>query len=652
MNSLKARFHHFKDSRIFLWVIGLGSLIWLLLRSGANPRRLAYPCQRAALFNSLTFLGFPTGVVISSKLYRRLKRKFSLGAVLLFLIALFVTINLQGSIFKPQAEALADVNLPSWTSPNAKSNVFAVQGIPASECSLDGGQLPSSPPCNVPAYAFHDDGVDSLIDLMESKGDYFYKTVSDPTGILGKNDVVVVKINNQWGGKGSGDGAGRLATNTDVLKGLIWRILQHPDGFTGEIVIAENAQPISTNNWDVTPANAEDQGQSFKDVVTTFQSEGYPVSLYDWTSLNNSRFDGGDINSVGYPAGEYIQGNMTDGYVMLDDPNTPATNELSYPKFKTSQGNYVSMRYGVWNGSSYDRDRLTFINMPVLKRHAMAGATISWKNLIGFISTDGWSNNRFSTWDTMHNYFWGYSSGPDGNYGLLGKEIALISAPDLNLTDAIWVAFQSNYQGDAIRQNILMASSDPFAVDWYASEYVLHSITGDASTSAARGGVFRSATRVNQNSTQAAWQTGSYPYMDLLDSYDGATVSQAEKDQLNVFVTTPGPVINSLTLTSPNGGEQWQMGSQHAIQWTSSGTIPKIGLSYSTDGFVADVNPIASSIDNTGSFLWTLPDNPLADVSVRVSDSSASNVFDDSNQPFDIWGLTQQIFVPLSVFLE
>lgn len=649
MKYLKTMLQFPKKSRLLIWLTGLGSLVWLLLRSGTNPRRLAYPCQRAALANSLAFLGFPAGIVLSSKLYRRLKQKSSLGGLVLFLLALFVTVNLRGSVFQPENEALAEISLPSWTSQSAISNVFAVQGVPNPQCSLDGGQLEAVPPCNDLSTSFHDSGVDALIALMESKGDYFYKTVSHPSGILDKNNVVVIKVNNQWGGKGSGSGAGRLATNTDVLKGLIWRILQHPDGFTGEIVVAENAQPISTNNWDVTPANSEDQGQSFKDVVTAFQSKGYPVSLYDWTNLNNSRFNGGSLNNGGYPNGEYVQGNMVDGYVMVDDPNAPATNELSYPKFRTAEGNYVSMRYGVWNGSEYEGDRLTFINLPVLKRHVMAGATVSWKNLIGFISADGYSNNRFGTWDTMHNYFWGHATGPDKNYGLLGMEIALIRAPDLNLVDAIWVANESNYQGSAVRQNILLASSDPFAVDWFSSEYVLYSITGDSKTSAARGGVFRSATRVNQNSAQSAWQVGAYPYMDLLDNYDGTAVSQAEKDQLNIFVTTPGTVVSSISLASPNGGEIWGTNSQHVIKWTSSGNIPKIDLYYSTDGFISDVNSIASSIDNAGSFLWTLPDHPIADVVVRVSDASNPNLFDDSDQTFDISGFTHYTFIPVSM---
>ncbi|MFQ5859200.1 MAG: hypothetical protein ACE5LU_26670, partial [Anaerolineae bacterium] len=40
------------------WLFGLVSLSWLLLRSGTNPRRLAYPCQRSALAGSLGFVGY------------------------------------------------------------------------------------------------------------------------------------------------------------------------------------------------------------------------------------------------------------------------------------------------------------------------------------------------------------------------------------------------------------------------------------------------------------------------------------------------------------------------------------------------------------------------------------------------------------------
>jgi hypothetical protein len=204
------------------------------------------------------------------------------------------------------------------------------------------------------------------------------------------------------------------------------------------------------------------------------------------------------------------------------------------------------MRYGVWNGSAYEPDRLTFINMPVLKRHGMAGATIAWKNLIGFITIGDYTNRfglsgspEWEAWDRMHGFFWGYQGMGDTDYGLTGREMALIRSPDLNVVDAIWVA-DDNYDGDATRQNVLLAGTDPFAVDWYASEYVLRPLmTWDPNdVSAARGGIFRNATRTNQNAAAFVWPGGSYPYIDLLDGYNGSTPSDSEKNQMNVYVTS------------------------------------------------------------------------------------------------------------------
>jgi hypothetical protein len=50
---------------------------------------------------------------------------------------------------------------------------------------------------------------------------------------------------------------------------------------------------------------------------------------------------------------------------------------ISYPKFQTADGSYVSLRDGIWDpATGYDRERLTVINLPVLKsHHATYGAT-------------------------------------------------------------------------------------------------------------------------------------------------------------------------------------------------------------------------------------------------------------------------------------
>ncbi len=444
--------------------------------------------------------------------------------------------------------------LPSWTGESAVSDVFVVNNIPAPTCSLASGVLPGTGACSTAQMAFRDAGVETLINLMRTRGTPFYRTADHPAGVVPADAVVILKINNQWGGCGSGTGYGRLSTNTDLLKGVIWKILQHPDGFSGEVVVADNAQPISSNQWGAIPANAEDQNQTYDAVVQAFVSQGHPVSLADWTALNANLIDAGAIDAAGY-AGEYASGDVSDGYVILGEPagsGAVGPRRLSYPKFQTQAGNRISLRHGLWNGAAYDADRVRLINFPVLKKHCMAGCTAAWKNLVGFISCAE-EASRFGGWDEMHGFFWDYVPVTPASYGLLGRQMGAVRNPDLHILDAIWVATQDNFSSDAaVRLNALLASRDPFALDWYASEYLLRPLIADNpwDVSAARGGIFRTATRINQKAAQSAFGSG-YSFIDLDAGYDGSTPSEAEKNQMNVHVVssvTGLPAVNGLLL--------------------------------------------------------------------------------------------------------
>jgi hypothetical protein len=113
------------------------------------------------------------------------------------------------------------VNVKKVLSSSQKSQIFRVYACPAHD-----GQLRHV-------------GLDTLLDLLAENGLKFYRTNQDhqwggPAGIIDANDVVLIKVNCQWKCRGT--------TNTDVLRGLIYRILQHPDGFKGEVVIFENGQ--------------------------------------------------------------------------------------------------------------------------------------------------------------------------------------------------------------------------------------------------------------------------------------------------------------------------------------------------------------------------------------------------------------------------
>ncbi|MHA1280181.1 MAG: DNRLRE domain-containing protein [Candidatus Helarchaeota archaeon] len=91
------------------------------------------------------------------------------------------------------------------------------------------------------------------------------------------------------------------------------------------------------------------------------------------------------------------------------------------------------------------------------------------------------------------------------------------------------------------------------------------------------------------------------------------------------------------TITSPNGGESWQVGTIHTISWSSSGNDcgSSVKLEYSTNGG-SSWTTITSSTNNDGSYSWTVPNTPTSQARVRVVDTSNSGYWDQSNSNFTI----------------
>ncbi|MCF8240874.1 MAG: GPI anchored serine-threonine rich family protein [Melioribacteraceae bacterium] len=75
------------------------------------------------------------------------------------------------------------------------------------------------------------------------------------------------------------------------------------------------------------------------------------------------------------------------------------------------------------------------------------------------------------------------------------------------------------------------------------------------------------------------------------------------KDESNgIFTVLPQ---TSVTVTSPNGGEEWLVGEQYEIAWTSI-NVPKVKIEYTlNDG--DKWNPVVSDLTNGGYYFWELP---------------------------------------------
>lgn len=411
------------------FTLGIVSLLWLLLRTGTKPSRISYPCQQAAAANTYALLS--SIIAFLATMPKKTVRLFTLkGRIAL---ALFLAILVVGAgvavwwAVQPREKILTGqvvrLTLESRlaTGTESSSNIFVVQGTTG-----------------------WDEGLSELIKLMGSHGLLFYKSevresAQGPNGLIAHDDVVLIKVNAQWIERGG--------TNTDLLKKLIEKIVSHPDGFIGEIVVADNGQGRGSLDW--SKSNAEDHSQSTQKVVDLF-SGSYKVSTFLWDKIREKRVD------------EYSSGDMSDGYVVSPTADPQTGIRPSYPKFKTAYGTYISFKEGVWNPvtKSYDIERLKVINAPVLKSHSTYGITASVKNYMGVVSQP--LTNAHAT----------------VGQGGMGTEMVETRFPTLNLLDAIWVNAKpmdgpaTSYE-EASRVNVILASTDPIALDYWAAKHVL-----------------------------------------------------------------------------------------------------------------------------------------------------------------------------------
>jgi M6 family metalloprotease-like protein len=107
----------------------------------------------------------------------------------------------------------------------------------------------------------------------------------------------------------------------------------------------------------------------------------------------------------------------------------------------------------------------------------------------------------------------------------------------------------------------------------------------------------------------------------------------AAGDTISFYVNIPGSA--TLTLSAPNGGENWQALTSHNITWSSTGTLTDVKLEYSTNGG-SNWTTIIASTPNDGSYSWTVANAPSTTCRVRVSEAASGNPNDASDANFTI----------------
>jgi uncharacterized protein (DUF362 family) len=387
-----------------------------------------YPCQRAAATYTLYSVGsflFPFfALKINVGDVAKSRNKIIILAAVVIMVLLIWNINAKINNFGDNNLIKENMQIDGNIISNPISNIFVVENT-------------------MGEYT----GTKKLIELMEKNNEPFYRTKGN-NGLISPEDIILIKVNSQWDQRGG--------TNTDLVKSLIQIIIEHPEGFKGEIIICDNGQSqygssMSGGSLDWRYNNAEDKSQSMQKVVDQF-SDRFKVSTFLWDGITETKVE------------EYLEGDYRNGYILYKTPDPYTGIIVSYPKFKTKYGTYISFKCGIWDQytKKYDSNKLKVINVPVLKTHRIYGVTASVKHYMGVVSDKLTNHNA-------HN-----SVGSGG----MGYQMSETRVPTLNIIDAIWInaipqGGPSTPYNKAIQTKIIAASIDPIALDYWSAKNIL-----------------------------------------------------------------------------------------------------------------------------------------------------------------------------------
>ncbi|MEA3504453.1 MAG: PKD domain-containing protein [Bacteroidota bacterium] len=147
---------------------------------------------------------------------------------------------------------------------------------------------------------------------------------------------------------------------------------------------------------------------------------------------------------------------------------------------------------------------------------------------------------------------------------------------------------------------------------------------------------------------QAAWSTGDYTWVNSniidISGITGTAVYFAFKYtstdtdgatwQIDNFSIIEEVLVPTITVTAPNGGEQWHQETAYNITWTSENITGNVKIELTG----TNSSVIVASTENTGTYSWTIPaDQTLAsDYKVKISSVDDDTVLDESDATFTV----------------
>ncbi len=391
---------------------------------------------------------------------------------------------------------------------------------------------------------------------------------------IDSQDIVVLKPNGQWPRQGY--------THTLGLKALIDLILARPDGFDGEIIIAEHvhrtpAQAMGSGYcWNISTSNRHNNwpDMSYLQLVQDYHNRGFlrvtALPMYDVSA---------DPDHWAVASGPQDLQAGKHGWVRLADYTSVNNRKItpSYPLFRSSfSGKIIDLHRGggVWHNGSLTGQAVRLVLLPTLNNHGQnaedyAGITSAVKCHIGF--QEGIS---------LHQVGYNYDR-PDAVGDCVGHLITEVFEPSFYLTCAEYSGHISRTSTTAMQTKTVGLAVDPVSLDYWMSKNVLFPCNNAA--------YFNPDNNNNTRKTLLGCQAKGV-----------GTVNPNEIDLRLIDLDAA-----SLKVNSPDGGELWQRGEQRNITWTAQGFALPLTIELlqhdSVVGILAEDIPAAA-----GAYSWTV----------------------------------------------
>lgn|GEM_PF-2261750 len=338
-----------------------------------------------------------------------------------------------------------------------------------------------------------------------------------------------------------------------------------------------------------------------------------------------------DITGAGYDTTWTFDVHIGEEPILLVDDDGGTSYQLRY----TSALSGAGYSYAYWNVDTQGSPPLSELN----KREVVIWFTCQERfltltgqderNLRDYLNAGG--TLFFSSMD----YFW-------ERFEWFATDYLHVDA----FTADVWSSSETGFAGDPVSDGLNLAMSYPFT-----------NYSDDITPGTGAVSIF-----TNSTSNPGALRypgVGTAPYKVVYFAFPFEAISNGTypndrttvMDRVVTWLLEPQDYEPPyVALNAPNGGEQWDAGSEHDITWVASDneSVDSVSLYCSFDGGATFPDTIATGEENDSTYTWTLPDTPSDSCVVRIvaHDSSRNPGEDVSDALFSIKSTTSAGEVP------